>query len=168
MTVFLFGLLVLAGVVIAVLLVRGAVYRARHPHTAEDLADARRDSLTRSRHVTIGKAQEHLAPLFPEFLEQFNPSDARFLGSPLDFVVFDGLCEDEDAEVRQVVFVEVKTGEASLTKRERRVRDAILAGRVTYKSLRLPGSVDIEVGRDDDPPSLSPADDAPAEVRARP
>ena len=97
-----------------------------------------------SRHVTLGKAQEHLAPLFPEFLQQFNPSDARFLGSPLDFIVFDGLCEGDDTEVRQVVFVEVKTGRASLSRRERRVRDAIEAGRVSYQLPGLPGSVTVD------------------------
>jgi len=59
--------------------------------------------------------------------------------------VFDGLSEDDSTEVRQVVFVEVKTGKTSLSKRERRVRDAIVAGRVSYQSLRLPGSVDVEV-----------------------
>ena len=53
------------------------------------------------------EVQEHLAPLFPAFLSQFNPKDARFLGTPLDFIVFDGL---DEGEVRRVVFVEVKTG----------------------------------------------------------
>ena len=60
------------------------------------------------------------------------------LGSPLDFIVFDGLGE---GEVRRVVFVEVKTGKASLLSRERRCRDAIEAGRVEYQLLRLPADV---------------------------
>ena len=34
-------------------------------------------------------------PLFPAFRNQFNPKDARFLGTPLDFIVFDGLDEGE-------------------------------------------------------------------------
>ena len=67
-----------------------------------------------------GKVQEHLAPLFPEFIAQFNPKDARFLGSPLDFVVFDGL---DDGLVKRVVFVEVKSGKANLQSRERLCRD---------------------------------------------
>jgi predicted Holliday junction resolvase-like endonuclease len=86
--------------------------------------------------------QEHLAPLFPEFLNQFNPKDTRFLGTPLDFIVFDGL---DEGEVRRVVFVEVKTGKAGLLSRERRCRDAIEAGRVEYQLLRLPTDV-IEAG----------------------
>jgi len=34
-----------------------------------------------------------------------NPKDARFLGTPLDFIVFDGL---DEGEVRRIVFVEVR------------------------------------------------------------
>jgi predicted Holliday junction resolvase-like endonuclease len=110
-------------------------YKLRHPYTKDDLVKARRDSVDRSRSVVSGKVQEHLAPLFPEFLSQFNPKDARFLGTPLDLIVFDGL---DEGEVRRIVFVEVKTGRASLLSRERRCRDAIEAGRVEYQLLRLP------------------------------
>jgi predicted Holliday junction resolvase-like endonuclease len=130
--------LVVAVAIIVSLATTGASYRARYKHTDTDLTKARADAVSRSRSVVSGKVQEHLAPLFPEFLQRFNARDAIFLGNPLDFVVFDGLSEAEDTEVRRVVFVEVKTGRASLTKRERRVRDAIQAGRVEYELLRLP------------------------------
>jgi predicted Holliday junction resolvase-like endonuclease len=135
---------------VAVLLVVVAwllAYKVKHPHTKEDLVKARKDSITRSRSVVSGKVQEHLAPLFPEFISQFNPKDARFLGSPLDFVVFDGLDDGEvqrivfagldDGEVQRVVFVEIKTGKAGLVSRERLCRNAIEAGRVEYQLLRL-------------------------------
>ena len=55
-------------------------YKLRHPHTKDDLVKARRDSVDKSRSVVSGKVQEHLAPLFPAFLSQFNPKDARFSG----------------------------------------------------------------------------------------
>jgi predicted Holliday junction resolvase-like endonuclease len=113
-------------------------YKLRHPFTKDDLVKARRESVDKSRSVVSGKVQEHLAPLFPAFLSQFNPKDARFLGTPLDFIVFDGL---DEGEVRRVVFVEVKTGKAGLLSRERRCRDAIEAGRVEYQLLRLPTDV---------------------------
>ncbi|MGO9763167.1 MAG: Holliday junction resolvase-like protein [Solirubrobacteraceae bacterium] len=132
--------LILALVVIVWLVARSASYRARYRYTEADLDDARKDSVTRSRSAVSGKVQEQLAPLFPEFLSQFNPRDARFIGTPLDFVVFDGL-DDDDGDVRRVVFVEVKTGKSALTKRERRVRDAVTARRVEYQLLRLPSEV---------------------------
>jgi predicted Holliday junction resolvase-like endonuclease len=103
--------------------------------------------------------QEHLAPLFPQFLSQFNPKDARFLGTPLDFIVFDGL---DEGEVRRVVFVEVKTGKASLLSRERRCRDAIEAGRVEYQLLRLPTDV---IKAEDGAPSSAIESAAALEVR---
>jgi predicted Holliday junction resolvase-like endonuclease len=134
-------LLVMAVLVIVRLAVSKASYQARYKHTDADVRSARDDSLMRSRSVVNGRVQEHLAPLFPEFIQQFNPRDAIFLGTPLDFVVFDGLNDRDDPEVRRVVFVEVKTGKASPSRRERRVRDAIQAGRVEYQLLRLPNAI---------------------------
>lgn len=84
--------------------------------------------------------QEYLAPLLPEFVSRFNPRDARFLGTPIDFVVFDGL--DEGQQVNNVVFVEVKTGKSRLSAREKLVREAVLAGRVSYLEMRLPGRIE--------------------------
>ena len=79
-------------------------------------ARIREDAVQRSLAVTAGKVHEQLVPYLPEF--GFNPKDARFLGSPVDLVVFDGLA---DGAVKRVVFLVVKTGGASLTARERQV-----------------------------------------------
>lgn len=94
----------------------------------------RLDAVQRSQAVTAGKVLEQLVPYLPEFA--FNPKDARFLGSPVDFVVFDGL---SDGVVRQVVFVEVKTGNAELSRRERQVRDAVEARQVVWAEIRAGG-----------------------------
>ncbi len=91
----------------------------------------RQDAIQKSQAVTLGKITEHLVPYLPEFT--YNPKDARFLGSPIDFLVFDGLSE---GEVRCIIFVEVKTGASTLNTRERRVRDAVEAGRVEWLELR--------------------------------
>ena len=131
------SLVVLAIALVVSLLAATWLYacKLRHPYTKDDLVKARRDSVDKSRSVVSGKVQEHLAPLFPAFLSQFNPKDARFLGTPLDFIVFDGL---DEGDVRRIVFVEVKTGKAGLLPRERRCRAAIEAGQVEYQLLRLP------------------------------
>ena len=149
--------LVIALLVIAWLL----VYRARHLYTDEDLTAARQDSLARSHAVVSGKVQEHLAPLFPEF--DFNPRDARFLGTPVDFVVFDGL---DEGEVRNIVFVEVKTNRSALSSRERCVRAAIEARRVEWQLLRLPNAVGEPPDRVAAPSQGEPAPalDVPAQV----
>jgi predicted Holliday junction resolvase-like endonuclease len=95
-------------------------------------ASIREDAVQRSQAVTAGKVYEQLIPYLPGF--PYNPKDVRFLGSPIDLVVFDGL---HAGEVRQIVFVEVKTGNSTLTHRERSVRDVIQAGEVGWAELRV-------------------------------
>jgi len=92
--------------------------------------EIRRDAIDKSQSVTMGKMTEHIVPYLPGF--DFNPSDARFIGSPIDLVVFDGLGNDE---VKKIVFVEIKTGNSTLSTRERLVRDAILARNVEWKEI---------------------------------
>jgi len=92
----------------------------------------REDAVQRSLAVTSGKVHEQLIPYLPAF--PYNPKDARFLGSPVDLVVFDGLAE---GRVRRIVFVEVKTGGAGLTGRERMVREAVREGEVEWVELRV-------------------------------
>jgi predicted Holliday junction resolvase-like endonuclease len=96
----------------------------------------RLDAVQRSQAVTAGKVYEQLVPYLPDF--PFNPKDVRFLGTPVDLVVFDGLSE---GAVRRIVFVEVKTANADLSTRERRVREAVNARRVEWSELRAgPGT----------------------------
>lgn len=59
--------------------------------------------------------------------------DARFLGSPVDLVVFDGL---DRGEPERLVFVEVKTGGAGLSNRERQLKAVIQARRVVWVEIR--------------------------------
>jgi predicted Holliday junction resolvase-like endonuclease len=91
----------------------------------------RQDAIQKSQAVTLGKVTEHFVPYLPDFT--YNPKDARFLGSPVDFVVFDGL---NDGEVKGVVFIEVKTGKSALSSRERRIREAVQSGKVQWIELR--------------------------------
>jgi predicted Holliday junction resolvase-like endonuclease len=95
-------------------------------------AGIRRDAVLRSQAVTAGRITEQLVPYLPGF--PFNPKDVRFLGSPVDLIVFDGL---DAGEPRRIVFVEVKTGSATLSPRERKVRDVIRDGRVAWEELRI-------------------------------
>jgi len=88
--------------------------------------------VNQSRAVTRGQVFEQFAAYFPDF--GFNPKDAQFLGKPVDFVVFDGL---DDGAVERIVFVEVKTGDATLSTRERRIRDAVRRGAVEWREIRL-------------------------------
>ena len=82
--------------------------------------------------MITGKVTEHLIPYLPEF--RYNPKDARFIGSPVDLIVFDGL---DEGDLRKIVFVEVKSGKSTLSKRERLIRDAVEQRRVEWEILRV-------------------------------
>ena len=62
----------------------------------------------------------------PEMLDRFEPGDWRFLGSPIDFIVFDGLTA---GLVTQNVLVEVKTND-SLSRKQAVIKASIDAGAV--------------------------------------
>ena len=128
-------LLVLAGLALLWISASYARYRMVYRYGAEDLLAARRDATKRSRSVLAGKAGEQLAPLVPKFCDRFDPSEARFLGAPIDYVVFDGI---GSGVLHEVVLVEVKTGSSSLNANERQVELAIAEGRVRFELLRLP------------------------------
>ena len=53
-----------------------------------ELIKARKDALDKSRSVMRGQATEHLAPFI---IEGTNPKDYRFMGNPVDYVLFEGL-----------------------------------------------------------------------------
>ena len=102
------------------------VWKGRYTRSIRD------DAILRSQAVTAGKVHEQLVPYLPAF--PYNPRDVRFVGSPVDLVVFDGLAE---GRVRRIVFLEVKTGDSGLSSRERSVRDAVQAREVQWAELRV-------------------------------
>jgi predicted Holliday junction resolvase-like endonuclease len=116
------------GIAIGLLVAWGyfLVWRVRYTRSI------RENAVQRSQAITAGKVHEQLIPYLPAF--PYNPKDVRFLGSPIDLVVFDGLAE---GRVRRIVFLEVKTGGSGLTSRERCVRDVIQAREVEWAELRV-------------------------------
>ena len=69
-------------------------------------------SQKKSSEVITGQIAEKLAPFLSDF--EYDPQNAIFLGQPIDYLVFD---EDE------IVFVEIKSGKARLTTKQRKIRD---------------------------------------------
>jgi predicted Holliday junction resolvase-like endonuclease len=97
------------------------------------VAAERDDAVRRSRAVLGGLAAEQLAPWLPGF--PFDPTEVRFVGKPVDFVAFVGA---SSGRIEEVVFVEVKSGNASASGVERSLRDAIRGGRVRWEEYRAP------------------------------
>ena len=89
-------------------------------------------SVKRSKFVTLGKIAEHFAPYLPGW--NYNPQDARFLGSPIDFIVFDGMSE---GVINEIVLIEIKTGNAKLSSREQDLQDVVCLKKVKYEIIRI-------------------------------
>ncbi len=103
------------------------------------LIHAQKRSVNTSRAVLKGKMAEQLAPIMPEF--QYLPSDAKFLGDPVDYVVFDGYTDfrdgDGSAEDIDVVLIDIKRGDARLTKGQQAIEQPIKYGRVCFETIRI-------------------------------
>ena len=95
-----------------------------------------------SRHSLKGRIGEQMSPLFPEFYSKYQPSDARFLGSPIDYIIFKNMSEyDKKTKAEEVpidvILVEIKsTKKAGLTEKEKAVRIAVEEGRVSFDVVR--------------------------------
>lgn len=99
--------------------------------TLREEARVRRDAIGKSGAVLRGKVTEHLTPYFPGF--PYDPRDARFLGTPVDLLVFDGL---SSGSLECIIFIEVKTGKSgALSTREKQVRECVQKGLVRYEVL---------------------------------
>jgi predicted Holliday junction resolvase-like endonuclease len=77
--------------------------------------------------VNIGFILERLAPALKSF--GFNRNDCRSLFDPIDYVIFEGLSK---GQVNRLIFSDIKTGGARLTKKQRTIRDAVTAGKVEW------------------------------------
>lgn len=85
--------------------------------------------------VRLGQISEHFAPLLKDF--PYDSKNVRFLGSPIDFVVF-------EFEQEKIVFIEFKTGNSKESSRQRTVRKIIESGNVEYKLMTVNEEVTIK------------------------
>ncbi|MDD1702995.1 MAG: hypothetical protein LUQ31_08465 [Methanoregula sp.] len=97
----------------------------------------RKDSVNRARSTLKGKIAEQMAPILPDFA--FNPADARFIGSPIDYVIFDGLTEvaDEKSTGIRIVFMDVKHGSSTLTRTQRIIKKAVEEKLVFWQTFHI-------------------------------
>ena len=103
----------------------------------EAAGEIRKDSNNRSRSTLKGKIAEQMAPVLPEFL--FNPADARFIGSPVDYIIFDGLtdvADDKKTDLR-IIFMDVKKGSGALTRTQRLIKRAVEEKAVGWQTMRI-------------------------------
>ena len=106
----------------------------------EEEKKIRQDAIERSASTILGKVGEQLAPLLLFSKHNINPKDVRFIGTPVDFIAFKGLSDDNPEEI---VFIEVKSGKtANLTSREKAIRDIIRNKKVSWLLVHLPREIE--------------------------
>ena len=76
--------------------------------------------------VRLGQISEQLAPFLSLF--PYDPKKVQFLGNPVDYIYFG---EDE------IVIIEVKSGNARLSKKQRNIKQLVLGGKVKWKEIRI-------------------------------
>ena len=98
----------------------------------ERIKEEREDAIKRSRSVLSGQFSEQIAPFLPGF--NHSPSEVRFIGKPIDFVVFKGM---DTREIEEVVFLEVKTGKSSLSGVEKSLKKVVEDKKVRWEEYRF-------------------------------
>jgi predicted Holliday junction resolvase-like endonuclease len=82
--------------------------------------------------INIGFILERLAPSMKSF--PFNHNDCRSLFEPIDYIIFEGL--NKKNSVSRILFTEIKTGDAKLTKKEKEIRKLVEGKQVVWETYR--------------------------------
>ncbi len=96
-----------------------------------EMEKARKEAITQSRAVLGGKFTEQMVPYLPDF--KYDPTEARFIGSPIDMIVFPGLAKGDPEEI---VILEIKTGRSGqLTPQQKKIRQLVEEGMVRWDEI---------------------------------
>lgn len=97
---------------------------------AQRKEEARAASETAAASIGIGKMVEKVFFAHKDF--SIDPSDCRFLAEPVDVIAFNGVAQNR---VDSMTFMEVKTGGAGLSARQRQIKDAVGDKKVKWRVL---------------------------------
>lgn len=88
----------------------------------------RNDAVKRSRSVVLGHVHEKIAPLLPNF--PYSYKDLVFLWKGVDYLVLNGLSK---WNLREIVFLEIKSGTSQLNRNEQMLKNCVNQKRVRYE-----------------------------------
>lgn len=134
----LYEILILALFVAAIYLwFKNSEWKIKFEHRVEEFLKLeeeriRRDAIERSARTLSGKTLEKLVP----FLENFthDAHDIRWLGDPIDLVVFDGY---SSGNPDKIVFCEVKSGDSKLTSGQKKIKELVESKKVKWEEFRV-------------------------------
>jgi len=82
-------------------------------HLRKEIADQQRAGIK-------GKVSEAFAPFLEGF--PFKPSECKFIGNPIDYLVFEGL---DERNIKGIHLVEIKQGTSKLSPHQKQIKDLI-------------------------------------------
>lgn len=86
----------------------------------ENLNKIKREIAERQRVGIKGKVTEAFAPFLQGF--PYKASECKFIGDPIDYLVFEGL---DERDIKGIHLVEVKSGKSKLSKHQKQIKDMI-------------------------------------------
>ncbi|MBP9779051.1 hypothetical protein KBD33_00340 [Candidatus Gracilibacteria bacterium] len=92
----------------------------------------RKATLKGSRNQILGEVYEKVLPALPNF--PYAPKDMVFIGKGCDYIIFDGLTE---GQLREIIFLELKSGRAVMTYNEKAIQAIIDKKRVRFSEYRI-------------------------------
>lgn len=108
---------------------------------------AQKRSTNAQRSVIKGQISEQFVPFLAGF--SYSPADCQFLGKPIDYIVFHNLHQCADGEVGiddvEIVFLEVKTGNAKLNKRQEILKEVINRGQISFRTAKIQDNNDVPI-----------------------
>lgn len=132
-TTILLLLVFLIGLVVAYIIGSKMGSKSRDRFWEGELPGHRKDAIMKSRAVLGGQFSEQLAPFLPDF--KYSPTECRFIGKPIDLIVFKGM---DNKEIDEVVFVEVKSSGSKLSPSEKKLKEAVEKRKVRWEEYRIP------------------------------
>jgi len=132
---------IVVSIIVVILAIRQRRIKRRHEDDIrfmkESISRERDDAVQRSRSTLKGKIGEQMSPLFPEFYSKYEPADARFLGSPIDYIIFKnmGKFSKDKKELIEVILLDVKIGSSTLSPLQNAIKRAVKDGRIAFDVL---------------------------------
>ncbi|MEK6945578.1 MAG: Holliday junction resolvase-like protein [Nanoarchaeota archaeon] len=105
--------------------------KKRQEELKKSLKRATTGAQTTAKSTNVGKLLEKVFPTMNDF--KWELSDCRFLGDPIDIVIFHGLTA---GKVESIRFLEVKSGKAVLNKHQKSIKEAVENNKVKYEEFK--------------------------------
>lgn len=130
---------ILVGIVIY-LIIKNFIWKIKFEQRVKEMIDSqekmiRQDAAMRGSRTLSGKTLEKLIPFLRNF--KHDPHDVRWIGDPVDLVIFDGYSANNRKNIDKITFVEVKSGNSELSSSQKKIRDVVEKKKIKWEEFRI-------------------------------